>query len=99
MLVHSVYFYLKEGVSDGEKADFRQSVAALGNIETVHALYLGSPAATPDRPVIEKGYALALTVLFRTIEDHNVYQEHTNHLKFIQENRNLWKKVVVYDAD
>ena len=65
MLVHSVYFYLKETVSDFEKAEFRSSVESLAKIDTIHTFYLGTPAATPDRPIIEKGYAIAMTILFQ----------------------------------
>ena len=99
MLVHSVYFFLKETVSDTEKTEFGKSVEALAKIETVHAFFLGTPAATPDRPIIEKGYAFALTILFQTMEDHNIYQEHPIHQAFIQKNKRLWGKVVIYDAD
>lgn len=99
MLVHSVYFFLKETVSDSEKTEFRHSVEALAKIETVHAFYLGTPAATPDRPIIEKGYTIGMTILFQTMEDHNIYQEHPIHQGFIQKNKGLWEKVVIYDAD
>ena len=99
MLTHSVYFYLKEGVSDHERAEFRKSIEGLQKIETVHEFYLGTPAATPDRPVIEKGYAYGMTILFRTVEDHNRYQVHTIHEEFVQVNGPLFEKVVIYDAD
>ncbi len=99
MLVHSVYFFLKETVSDSEIIEFGKSVEALADIETVHGFYLGTPAATPDRPIIEKGYAFAMTILFQTMEDHNIYQEHPLHQAFIRNNKRLWEKVVIYDAD
>lgn len=99
MLVHSVYFFLKETVSDSEKAEFRSSVESLAKIDAVHTFYLGTPAATPDRPIIEKGYAIAMTILFQSMEDHDIYQKHTIHQEFIQKNKRLWKKVVIYDAD
>lgn len=99
MLVHSVYFYLKEGVSHLERTELRKSIEGLEKIETVHGFYLGTPAATPDRPIIDKGYAFAMTILFRTLEDHNTYQVHPIHQEFVQANGRLWEKVVIYDAD
>ena len=99
MLVHSVYFFLKETVSDTEKPEFGKSVEALATIESVHAFFLGTPAATPDRPIIEKGYAFGMTILFQSMEDHNIYQDHPIHQAFIRNNKRLWEKVVIYDAE
>jgi hypothetical protein len=99
MLVHSVFFTLKDGVSEQEKAAFINQARLLGNIETVHSMYLGTPAATPDRPVIQKNYDVAVTVLLDSLEDHDVYQVHQIHQDFIANNSHLWENVVIYDSD
>jgi len=99
MLVHSVFFTLKAGISDEEKAHFIQQVGTLGAIPTVDSLYIGTPAATPDRPVIQKDYDVALTVLLKSMEDHDLYQEHHIHLDFIENNSKYWEKVIIFDAD
>lgn len=36
---------------------------------------------------------------FKTLEDHEVYQDHPLHKKFIETYSALWAKVRVYDAD
>lgn len=99
MLVHSVFFYLKPDVTDAEKADFLKGIHMLKDIQTVRGFYVGVPAATPDRPVIEKGYGAALTVIFDDVEGHNIYGPHAIHDAFIAKYKHLWQKVVVYDAE
>lgn len=99
MLVHTVFFTLKAGISAEEKAAFIKAVEGLGAIETVHSIYVGTPAATPDRPVINKDYDVALTVVLGSLEDHDAYQVHPIHADFVANNSHVWEKVVIYDAD
>ena len=99
MLVHSVFFTLKEGLSDEQKAAFIEQVNTLGDIDTVKSIHVGTPAATPDRPVIQKNYDVGLTVIFDSIEQHDVYQDAQIHLDFIENNKELWENVVIYDVD
>ena len=99
MLVHTVFFYLKPEISESEKSDFIQQVKTLGDIETVRAFYVGTPAATPDRPVIRKDYSVAITVVLDNLEGHDEYQVDQIHKDFIANNNHLWSDVVIYDAD
>ncbi|MCZ6673350.1 MAG: Dabb family protein [Verrucomicrobia bacterium] len=99
MLVHTVFFYLKVDVTEEQTAAFVKQVEELGSIETVHSIHVGTPAATPKRPIIQADYAVGLTVLFNSLEDHDVYQVHQVHNDFIASNSHLWEKVVIYDAD
>ncbi|MEQ9824376.1 MAG: Dabb family protein [Puniceicoccaceae bacterium] len=99
MLVHSVFFYLKPHVTEAEKADFMQGLQSLQAIPTVRGFYVGTPAATPARPVIDSSYDAALTVLFDDVAGHDVYGPHAIHDAFISKYKHLWERVVVYDAD
>ena len=99
MLVHSVFFTLKESISEEDRATFINQVGLLANIETVDSFHIGTPAATPDRPVIQKNYDVALTVILKSLKDHDIYQDHQIHLDFIANNNHLWKNVVIYDVD
>lgn len=98
MLVHVVAFWLVENLSDEQKADFRRGVESLGQIEDVKALYVGTPAATPPRPVIEGGYDFLLTVVLDDVAAHDRYQEHKLHQQFLADYKQWFKKVLVYDA-
>jgi hypothetical protein len=100
MLVHNVYFKFTEASTEADIqscADDARNI--LGKIETVKALYIGSPADTEVRPVSVRDFDLNLTVLFESLEDHKVYQVHPLHDDFIANNKANWGSVSVYDAD
>jgi hypothetical protein len=100
MLVHTVFFKFKESSTEADV----QSCAGdarnlLAKVETVKALYIGSPADTEVRPVSVRDFDLGLTVLFENISDQDVYQVHPLHDEFIANNKDNWSSVSVYDAD
>jgi len=97
MLVHSVYFYFKDDVTEDQIAKCRKMAEDLKGIETVKDLFVGSPAAVPERPVLVRGYKFGITVLFDSIEDHNIYQAHQLHTDYLT-NAPLWEKVRVFDT-
>lgn len=98
MLVHSVYFWLKEGLSAEQRDAFRQGVESLRTIETVREMYVGTPAPTADRPVIDRSYSVALTVVLDDVAAHDVYQEHAVHKTFVEHFSSFWTRVQIYDA-
>lgn len=100
MLVHTVFFKFTEASTEAQIqscADDARNL--LSKIETVKALYVGSPADTEVRPVSVRDFHLSLTVLFDNIADQNVYQDHPLHDEFIANNKENWGSVSVYDAD
>ena len=99
MLVHTVYFYFKEGVSDADIAANIEGAKALGSVETVHALYVGTQADVKERPVTVRGWGFSMTALFNSIDDQNIYQAHEKHDEYIANFSGLWEKVQVFDAN
>ncbi len=100
MLLHSVYFWVKDDVSEQKKKDFEQGLTDLvSNVKEVSKAEIGVPASTDDRGVVDLSFAFALIVWFKDIGDHNIYQEHAAHKKFIEDFSSLWEKVIVYDSD
>ena len=100
MLQHNVYFWLKDGVSDDKKRNFEQGIKEfVSSVKEVHQAEIGIPAGTPDREVIDKSFGYSIFVWFKTIDDHNVYQNHPAHEKFINDFSDLWEKVQVYDSE
>ena len=59
---------------------------------------LGTPAQTPDRPVVDNTYDCALTVVLNNLEEHDQYQDDPIHLEFIKNCSHLWEKVKIFDA-
>lgn len=98
MLVHTVYFWLKPELSAAQVADFRGGVESLGLIKSVAKIYVGAPAPTEKRPIIDDSYSVALTVLCADVAAHDLYQVDPIHLAFIQQFKHCWHRVQIYDA-
>jgi len=99
MLVHTVYFWLKPELTAQQRSDFRKGVESLGGIKAVDRIYVGTPAATTKRPIIDDSYAVALTVLCKDLAAHDAYQVDPIHLAFIENFKTFWSKVQIYDAE
>ena len=54
MLSHIVVFWLKDDLSDAQRSAFREGLESLKAIESARNIYIGTPANTGDRPVIDK---------------------------------------------
>lgn len=99
MLQHTVYFYLNSEVTSEEKEQFEKGLEELLEISAIHKAELGVPADTEERDVTDHGYAYAIYTWFETMEDYKAYDEHPEHLEFIDKYNGLWADVKVYDAD
>jgi len=98
MLVHSVYFWLKEDLGPEEVEAFRKGLAELGKIASTDAVYVGQPAPTPERPVIDHSYDYGLTVLLKGMAEHDAYQDDPIHQHFVETFKSYWTRVQIYDA-
>jgi hypothetical protein len=98
MLVHSVYFWLKDGLSDADRAAVRKGLESLATIKSAQKVYIGAPAATPKRPIVDSSYDFALTVILKDIAAHDAYQSDPIHTAFVANCSKLWKKLTIFDA-
>ncbi|MCU0378276.1 MAG: Dabb family protein [Bacteroidales bacterium] len=96
--IHHVFFWLKEPVTDDVRASFEAALRELVTIEVIIDYHLGRPAAT-NREVIDSSYSYSLLTIFESKADHDIYQTHPKHLRFIEECNDLWERVVVYDSE
>jgi len=99
MLVHAVYFWLKPELSAEQRADFRRGVESLGEIKGVEKVYVGAPAGTERRPIIDTSYGVSLVVLCRNVAAHDAYQIDPIHLKFVERYKTFWSRVQIYDSE
>ncbi len=99
MLVHVVVFWLKKELSLDERVLFEEEVRSLEKIPSVDRLYVGSPAHTPKRPVIEDSYDFCLTVVLEDLNAHDAYQQDPLHLEFIRKCSHMWERVRIFDAE
>lgn len=99
MLIHTVIFWLKDNLNDGDRSKFFNGVERLGTIKSVEHNFIGTPANTAKRPVVDDSYDCALTVVLKSLEQHDAYQVDPIHLEFIKDCAHLWEKVQIFDAD
>jgi hypothetical protein len=98
MLIHTVFFWLKPELTTAQRAEFRREVEKLAGIKAVEKIYVGTPAATAKRPIIDDSYSVALTVLCRDVAAHDAYQVDPLHLAFVEKCKSMWTRVQIYDA-
>lgn len=97
MFVHHVFFWMSPRASEADRQQLADGIRSLASIETIKMSHLGIPADT-DRSVIDRSYTFSWLTVFESKEDEAIYQVHPVHLKFIEDCRHLWEKVVVYDS-
>ena len=97
MFVHTVFFWMKAGVSDADRKQLvSDCLEFLGKVPTVKQIWAGQPAQTP-REVVDNSYDVGLTVILADKAAHDVYQAHPLHIDFIKRNKQNWDRVRVYD--
>lgn len=97
-IIHSVYFWLKKGLTTSEKMEFLNFFQALKNIPITNTLTFGKPAPTTTREVTDNTFDYNLIITFATLEEINVYETHPDHIKAAQEYSKYWEKVQVRDT-
>lgn len=98
MFAHTVFFWLRKGISAADRKAFDAGVKSLLAIKTIRQGHVGKPADT-DRPVIDRTYDRGLTVVFDSRADHDAYQADPVHLKFVKTCAKHWIRVLVYDFE
>ena len=97
-LAHMVYFKLK----DTSGASRAKLVAAcklfLSGHEGTVSFATGTLAGDLNRPINDRDFDVSLHLVFASKAAHDKYQEHPRHLKFIEENKDNWEKVRVFDS-
>ena len=98
MLNHTVLFWLKTTLSKESLQAFQKGLESLKGISDVESVIVGKPTAT-DRPVIDRSYTFGLNVVFKSMAEHDRYQVHPIHKKFLETFSSYWTKVLVYDFE
>lgn len=100
VFAHQVFIWLKEPKNTEAQKTFEQNTLLFFDAckDLIRDFHVGKPANTP-REVVDNSYSYSLVVFFDSREDHDAYQEHPAHKKFIADTSNLWNKVLVYDSN
>ena len=97
-IIHHVFFWLK---NPGSKEDLEHLLAGLQTlrkIKTVKHLYIGLPASTEKRDVVDNSFSASELMFFDSLADQKSYQDDPIHQKFVADCSHLWEKVIVYDV-
>lgn len=97
-IIHHVFFWLK---NPGSKEDLDKLLAGLQTlrkIKVIKQMYIGVPASTEKRDVVDNSYHASELMFFDNLADQKSYQDDPIHQKFIADCSQLWEKVVVYDV-
>lgn len=97
VFIHHVYFWLSNPESIADHNQLIQGLNKLSSVTAIKTFHIGVPANT-SREVIDSTYAVSWLLLFKNKEDQDRYQTDPVHLKFVDDCKHLWNKVVVYDT-
>jgi hypothetical protein len=98
LLVHNVYFALKDNSPEAVRALLEACRKYLTGHPGEVFFAAGTLAEELNRPVNDREFDVALHIVFRDQAAHDLYQEAARHLQFIEENKGNWKKVRVFDS-
>jgi hypothetical protein len=97
LLVHHVFFYLKDPQNAQDEAKLLEGLERLAKISTIQLSHIGRPARTSGDS-IENGYSVSWLCFFKNLIEEEIYQTDPIHVQFLEEYSHLWEKRVVYDA-
>jgi stress responsive alpha/beta barrel protein len=98
MLIHNVYFTLKEGTAENTQKLTDACFKYLKDHPGVVFFAAGPLVPELDRPVNVRDFHVGLHVIFKNKQAHDDYQVAPQHLQFIEENKPTWDKVRVFDT-
>ncbi|MEL6305107.1 MAG: Dabb family protein [Bacteroidota bacterium] len=95
---HTVYFWLKNPDNEDDRIQFEDSLKRfLNHSKFAKTNFIGIPPKS-TREVVDDSFTYALIVTFDSAESQDGYQKEAAHLQFIDECKDLWSKVIVYDS-
>ncbi len=99
MLAHNVYFALVD--NSPEAVERLEGACKKYLSDHPGVVFFAAGRLNPDleREVNARDFDVALHVVFDGRESHDAYQEAPGHLQFIEEQKDNWKNVRVFDSD
>lgn len=98
LLAHNVFFTLK----DRSEAARQKLVASCRKYLTGHPgtvlFACGTRAEALNRPVNDRDFDVGLHIVFQNQAMHDRYQQAPRHEQFVEENKESWQTVRVFDS-
>jgi len=95
---HMVYFTLKDNSADAKQKLVNACKKHLAGHDGTVYFSAGVIGDDFKREVNDREFDVALHLVFKDKAAHDKYQDHPRHLKFIEEGKENWKKVRVFDS-
>lgn len=95
---HMVFFTLKDRTPANRDALVAGCKKYLGGHDGTLYFSVGTRGEEFNRDVNATDWDVALHLVFKNKAAHDKYQDAPRHLKFIDENKDLWGKVAVFDS-
>lgn len=96
-VVHHVFFWLKSSGSIVDRDHLIAGLRSLAKIPAIRSLQIGVPAPTEQRDVVDASFDVSELMVFDSVADQKIYQDHPIHRDFVAKCGHLWRKVIVYD--
>jgi len=96
-LIHTVYFWLNDDVTEERKKEFEQALVDLSAVPSIDKFYWGKAAPTVTRDVVDNTYDYAINVFFESVEAEAAYQVDPIHKVFVESQKAIFKVVKVYN--
>ena len=97
-LTHCVFFALKNNTPENCQALVDECNTYLNRPGGVVSMHVGIREADLDREVNDADFDVSLVLVFENRQAHDVYQDHPEHVTFIERNKETWRSVRVFDA-
>jgi hypothetical protein len=98
ILSHDVYFSLKDASPDAKKKLVAACKKYLSGHEGEVFFAAGTLAESLKRDVNDLQFDVALHIVFKDMPSYDKYAVAKRHQQFIDENKDNWKKVRVFDS-
>jgi hypothetical protein len=98
MIVHDVYFALNDNAPGSREKLVAACKKYLAKHDGEVFFAAGTRAEEFKRPVNDQDWDVGLHIVFRDKKAHDAYQDSPRHKQFIEENKDNWKKVRVFDS-
>ncbi len=99
MIGHMVYFKLKDGTPEARKKLVDACKKYLVKHEGIVFFTAGELSDSVKGDLNDRDWDVALHMVFLNKAAHDKYQDHADHLRFIDENKESWSKVRVFDSE
>jgi len=97
-LAHDVYFSLKDNSPQAKEKLITACKKYLTDHPGILWFAVGPLADEMKRDVNDRDFDVALHLVFKSKAAHDEYSKAERHMKFIEENKDNWKKVRVFDS-